>query len=176
MIFCWLQQQLVDDEREAQKELDKLRTNLAKIEESIQMKEETVKKNRSSVSEITRELAAIGSGAAALDGVEQDLISAVRNGLVMRCVVISLPPPPLPISLFPSPLKDKELSDYKEQVDMTFIEEELDKFSQEKQKVKYRVQHLQKELSQLSLQSSARGAIEEVKKQKRSKEETYQLE
>lgn len=56
------------------------------------------------------------------------------------------------------------------------MEEELDEISQEKQKLSVKAVQLQKELSQLSLHSSARGAVDELKKQKRGKEENYQLE
>ena len=60
-----------------QKQLDDLRTNLARIEESIQMKNATMKENRRKVAEITKELTSIGSGGAALEGVEQELAGAV---------------------------------------------------------------------------------------------------
>ena len=56
------------------------------------------------------------------------------------------------------------------------MEEELGKYSEEKQKLNTKVQQLQKEMSQLSVQSGARGALEELRKQKRSRDENYQLE
>ena len=64
-------------EREAQQELDQLRTNLAKIEESVEMKSNTARDSRKRVKEITDMLADIGSGASELVGIEQDLHSAV---------------------------------------------------------------------------------------------------
>lgn len=60
-----------------QEKLDQLRTNLAKIEESVQMKKGTIRDSRGKMIDITKELAAIGVGAAALEGVEQELASAV---------------------------------------------------------------------------------------------------
>lgn len=60
-----------------QKQLDQLRTNLAKIEESVQMKNATIRDCRNKVTSINKELAVIGSGAAALEEVEQELAGAV---------------------------------------------------------------------------------------------------
>ena len=71
------QARLVAKERELQEKLDQLRTNLAKIEESVQMKTGTIRECRSKVSAISKELTTIGSGAAALEGVEQELAGAV---------------------------------------------------------------------------------------------------
>ena len=64
-------------EQAVQGELDSLRTNLAKLEQSKKIKENTVKEHKSKVREINRELASLGSGGVALEGVEQDLRSAV---------------------------------------------------------------------------------------------------
>ena len=63
-----------------QERLNQLRTNLAKIEESVGMKTSTIRECRGKVTSITRELAAIGSGSSALEGVEQDLVAAVSMG------------------------------------------------------------------------------------------------
>ena len=63
-----------------QQELDQLRTNLAKIEESVEMKNKTARESRLHMVEITKQLANIGSGAAALEGVEQELSDAVSMG------------------------------------------------------------------------------------------------
>lgn len=56
------------------------------------------------------------------------------------------------------------------------MEEELDALSVDKQKLSTKLTQLQKELSQLSMYSSARGAIDGFKKQKKEKEDSYQLE
>lgn len=55
------------------------------------------------------------------------------------------------------------------------MEKELEKFSQEKRAMDKKVMQLQKEQNQLSLQSSARGVLEELRKQRRATEERYQL-
>ena len=67
------------------------------------------------------------------------------------------------------------MEEYREHVDLTTMEKELEQSGHEKQGTDKRVLLLQKELSQLSLQASARGALEELRKQKRVKEERYQL-
>ncbi len=56
------------------------------------------------------------------------------------------------------------------------MEGELDQLVEEKQKHGSKLGQLQKELNQLSVHSSARGAVDELKKQRRGKEESYQLE
>ena len=60
-------------------ELDELRSNLAKLEESVSMKTRTAKTNRDKMEDIRKELADIGSGAAILDGVEEQLANAVSE-------------------------------------------------------------------------------------------------
>lgn len=55
------------------------------------------------------------------------------------------------------------------------METELGELGQEKQKQSTLLGQLQKELNQLSIHSSARGAVEELRKQRRVKEENYQL-
>ena len=59
--------------------MDELRTNLASLEQSKSIKEKTAVDSKKKISEIGRELSAIGSGGAALDSVEQELHSAVRE-------------------------------------------------------------------------------------------------
>lgn len=74
-------------------------------------------------------------------------------------------------------VQEKELSDYKHaSVDLSSMEEELDSLATNKQKLSTKLTQLQKEQSQLSLYSSARGAIDGFKKQKKEKEDSYQLE
>lgn len=75
-----LQRSLGEKEQVMQEKLDQLRTNLAKIEESVQMKTSTARECRDKVTSINRELTAIGSGSSALEGVEQDLVAAVSKG------------------------------------------------------------------------------------------------
>lgn len=83
-----LQSRLVAKEREVQKKLDQLRTNLAKIEESVQMKSATIRECRNKVAGISKELTAIGSGAVALEDVEQELAGAVSVLWVwLKCAV-----------------------------------------------------------------------------------------
>ena len=57
--------------------MDDLRTNLASLEQSRTIKDKTAAENRKMISKIGRELAAIGSGGAALESAEQELNSAV---------------------------------------------------------------------------------------------------
>ena len=56
------------------------------------------------------------------------------------------------------------------------MERELDELVEKKQKQGVKLGQLQKELNQLSVHSSARGAVDELRKQRRVKEESYQLE
>ncbi len=56
------------------------------------------------------------------------------------------------------------------------MEEELDTLSLEKQPLGTKLAQLQKEQAQLGLYSSARGAIDGLKKQKKEKEDSYQME
>ncbi len=74
-----LQARLISKERGVQEKLDQLRTNLAKIEESVQLKRSTIRECRAKVTSISHELTAIGSGAAALEGVDQELAGAVST-------------------------------------------------------------------------------------------------
>ena len=74
-----LQGRLLKKEREAQEKLNQLRSNLAKIEEAVELKRNTIKDCRGKAAAITKELASIGSGAAALEGVEQELETAVSG-------------------------------------------------------------------------------------------------
>lgn len=55
------------------------------------------------------------------------------------------------------------------------METELETMTQEKMKLNSKMAQLTKELGQLTQHSVARGAVEELKKQRRSKEETYHL-
>ena len=68
------------------------------------------------------------------------------------------------------------MGDYRGEFSVDSMEEELSKFSEEKQKMSQKAAQLQKELAQLSTHSNVRGAVDELRKQKRAKEETYQLE
>lgn len=61
-------------------------------------------------------------------------------------------------------------------MDLGALEKELDELALDKQKLSTKLAQLQKELSQLSLYSGARGAIDGLKKQKKEKEDSYQLE
>ena len=73
-------------------------------------------------------------------------------------------------------IQEKELSDYHETVDIVALEEELEVLGQDKQKLNTKAMQLQKELTQQSVYSSARGAVDGLKKQKKEKEDSYQLE
>lgn len=61
-------------------------------------------------------------------------------------------------------------------MDLVVLEEELEVLGQDKQKLTTKAMQLQKELTQQSLYSSARGAVDGLKKQKKEKEDSYQLE
>ena len=73
------QQNYLDKESSLQKKLNELRTNLAQLEQSKRMRGKTVEENRQKIAAISRELASLGSGGAALEGVEQELRSAVSR-------------------------------------------------------------------------------------------------
>ena len=72
--------------------------------------------------------------------------------------------------------QERELSEYHQQTNMESMEGELVELGQEKQRQSVLLGQLQKELNQLSVHSSARGAVDELRKQRRVKEESYQLE
>ena len=72
--------------------------------------------------------------------------------------------------------QEKELSDYHQQTNLESMERDLEQLGEEKQKQSVKLGQLQKELNQLSVHSSARGAVDELRKQRRVKEESYQLE
>ena len=73
-------------------------------------------------------------------------------------------------------VQEKEVVDYQQQFSLSDMEQEVVKYREEKQRLGVRAGQLQKELTQVSQHSTARGAVEELKKQKRAKEESYQLE
>ena len=68
------------------------------------------------------------------------------------------------------------MCDYHSSVSLSGLEEELEAWTQEKQKLNNKQAQLQKETSQLSMYSSARGAIDGLKKQRKEKEDSYQME
>ncbi len=68
---------MAEKERTVQSELDELRRNQAKLEESVSMKTKTIQSNNDKMETIHRDLANIGSGAAVLEGVEEQLKNAV---------------------------------------------------------------------------------------------------
>ena len=74
-----MQQEYLDKERALEERLRDLRTNLAQLEQSRKMKEKTVQENRRKMADISRELASLGSGGSAIEGLEQDLRSAVSG-------------------------------------------------------------------------------------------------
>ena len=76
------QHSLLEKERSLQEQMDELRTNLASLNQARSIKEKMTADDRKKISEIGRELAAIGSGGAALDSAEQELHSAVSECLV----------------------------------------------------------------------------------------------
>ena len=71
------QEKYIENERKLQDQLNELRTNLAQLGESKRMKQKNIEENTMNVAEIRRELTVIGSGGAALEGVEQELQRAV---------------------------------------------------------------------------------------------------
>ena len=70
-------------------------------------------------------------------------------------------------------LQESESEEYKKDVDVLAMERDLGECSREKQAMDRKIMQLQKEQTQLSQQASARGALEELRKQKRALEETY---
>ena len=78
------------------------------------------------------------------------------------------------VSVSPLTSQERELSDYESQVDVSSLENSLRSLRGEKRSVDEKVIALQGELSRIVQHSSARGALEASKKQRRSKEEDYQ--
>ena len=64
----------------------------------------------------------------------------------------------------------------KSQTDITQMDEALEVLRSEKRKVEVIMSRLQQELSVISRQSSSRGALEALRRDKRAKEERYQTE
>ena len=73
-------------------------------------------------------------------------------------------------------MQEQELSECQSQVDISSLEGSLVTTKEEKRKMDEKVILLQKELSRVSQQSTARGALDALRKQKRAKEEDYQNE
>ena len=73
-------------------------------------------------------------------------------------------------------LQEQELGDLRSQIDIPSLERALGSLREEKRKLDEQVMSLQQELSRVSQQSSARGALEAFRKDKRTKEEQYQNE
>lgn len=84
--------------------------------------------------------------------------------------------PPLPPSFPFSLLQEQELAEHRFQIDIPSLEVALQSFREEKKRLDERVSSLQQELGRISLQSGARGALEALRRDKRSKEEVYQNE
>ena len=68
-------------ERELQQKIDELRQNQARLEQTKKLKEKTLEDNRRKISELSQDLSAIGSSGDVLEGIEQDLAVAVREGM-----------------------------------------------------------------------------------------------
>ena len=66
--------------------IDELRQNQARLEQTKKLKEKTLEDNRRKISELSQDLVTIGGSGDVLEGVEQDLAAAVREGGQGRCV------------------------------------------------------------------------------------------
>ena len=76
-----LQEEYLRKERELQQKIDELRQNQARLEQTKKLKEKTLEDNRRKISELSQDLSAIGSSGDVLEGIEQDLAVAVREGI-----------------------------------------------------------------------------------------------
>jgi len=70
-------------------------------------------------------------------------------------------------------VRERECEDYKNEVDVSAMERKLEELFTEKQTLDKKIMQLQKEQALLSQQASARGALEELRKQKKAMEESY---
>lgn len=81
MYTTTLQEEYLRKERELQQKIDELRQNQARLEQTKKLKEKTLEDNRRKISELSQDLSAIGSSGDVLEGIEQDLAVAVREGM-----------------------------------------------------------------------------------------------
>ena len=157
-------------DEELQKEINELRTNLAQIEQALKMRQKTVAENQEKMVAIGRKLSALGSGGSALDSIQKDLTATVRHEIMCNfrllvCVIFSV-----------SHTKERELEEVKAQTNIPKMEASHSALRSEKKKVDEEISRLQQELSVISRQSSSRGALEALRRDKRDKEERYQTE
>ena len=72
-----MQARFSQKEEELQREIDKLRTTLAQIEQSLKMRESAVAESREKMTAVGRKLAGLGSGGSALEALQKELTSSV---------------------------------------------------------------------------------------------------
>ena len=72
--------------------------------------------------------------------------------------------------------QEQELAENRSAIDIPSLERSLQTLADEKKKLDQKVSSLQQELGRVSQQSSARGALESLRRDKRSREEQYQNE
>lgn len=74
------------------------------------------------------------------------------------------------------PYQTQELKEYQESVNIDQLEQELSTLQDTKQTASEKHRKLQKEMGIITQQSAARGALENMQKDKQGKEEEYQKE
>ena len=78
------------------------------------------------------------------------------------------PPPP---GCQPPPLQEEELAEHASSVDIPSLEAQLSELQSEKGRLDERARALQEELAKVTKQAAARGAVDALRKQKRTVEE-----
>ena len=75
-----------------------------------------------------------------------------------------------------SRVQEEELAEYRSTVSIPALERELQNLRSQKKQLDERMQALQHEMSIVTQQSSARGALDVLVREKRNKEQMYQNE
>ena len=75
-----------------------------------------------------------------------------------------------------SPPQERELEEIRSQTNISEMEESHAALRSEKKRADEEISRLQRELSVISRQSSSRGALDALRRDKRAKEERYQSE
>lgn len=126
------------------------------------MKEKQLQENEKHIITLNRQLARIATANRDFERLELELKQAVGT-------IVFLP-------LFFNCNQEDELKEYQESVDVGELEKSLKDLQETKLKVTDSLRVLQQEMDVITRQSAARGALENMKKDKQAKEQDYQRE
>ena len=162
-------------------QLVELRDTQSRSQQKLEMKQKEHSDKQQQLADTSRQLKKIGSSGAVIDQIELELRKDVRKlhlySLIQLTHTHTLSHTlshthTLSLSLS----QEQELSEYKSSVSISAMEQELQTLHSQKKQLDQAMQTLQHEMSVITQQSSARGALDVLVRDKRNKEQLYQNE